>query len=124
MRIYAVMAQKERVLINARTKATLAAAKARGAVLGGDRGYRPLSGPDAAAAARMRRDGAERAAHRLAIEMGALSADGVTTHAGLARALMERGVATPRGGSFWTHTTVARVMGRVAKTPHDHRQSP
>jgi len=44
MRVYAAMAQKERELISERTKAALAAAKARGAVLGGDRGYRPLAG--------------------------------------------------------------------------------
>jgi len=113
MRIYAAMAQKERELISARTKAALAAAKARGAVLGGDRGYRPTSGPDAAAAGRVRREGAERVAHRLALEIAALQADGITSHAGLALALTERGVATPRGSSVWTHTTVARVISRV-----------
>ena len=41
MRIYAAMAQKERELISERTKAALAAARARGKALGGDRGYRP-----------------------------------------------------------------------------------
>lgn len=110
MRIYAAMAQKERELISARTKAALAAAKARGTVLGGDRGYRPSSGPDAAAAARVRREGAERSAYRLVLEMEALQADGVTSHAALARMLTERSVPTPRGGLIWTHTTVARVL--------------
>ena len=114
MRIYAAMAQKERELISERTRAALAAAKARGAVLGGDRGYRPAAGPDSAAATRVRREGAERAAHRLAFEVGALRGEGVTSLAGLAQGLMARGVATPRGGSVWTHTTVARVLGRVA----------
>jgi len=72
MHIYAAMAQKERELISARTKAALVAAKARGAVLGGDRGHRPSAGPDAAAAVRVRREGAQRAAHRLALEVGVL----------------------------------------------------
>ncbi|GGJ35504.1 recombinase family protein [Neoroseomonas lacus] len=64
LRIYAAMAQKERELISARTKAALTAAKARGKVLGGDRGYRPVSGPDASAAAAARQGAAERAALR------------------------------------------------------------
>jgi len=113
MRIYAAMAQKERELISARTKAALAAAKARGAVLGGDRGYRPAVGPDAAAAARARREGAERTAHRLALEVDQLRASGIVSYAGLARALMERGVATPQGGVVWTHTTVVRLSVRT-----------
>ena len=114
MRIYAAMAQKERELISERTRGALTAAKARGAVLGGDRGYRPLAGPDPAAAARVRRVGAERAAHRMALEVAALQQAGVSTMLGLAQALTERGVPAPRGGAVWTHTTVARVLRRVA----------
>ena len=92
----------------------LAAARACGALLGGDRGYRPPAGPDAAAAVRVRREGAERAAHRLAFEVAALRDAGIGTMQGLATALTERGVPAPRGGATWTHTTVARVLGRVA----------
>ena len=114
MRVYAALAQKERELIRERTRAALVAAKALGAVLGGDRGYRPAAGPCAAAAASMRGEAATRAAHRLSLEIDALREAGVTTLVGLARSLTERGVPTPRGGAVWTHTTVARVLGRVS----------
>jgi len=97
----------------ARTKAALAAAKARGAVLGGDRGYRPSAGPCARAAACVRGEVAVRTAHRLSLEIDTLRQEGVTTLVGLARSLTERGVSAPRGGAVWTHTTVARVLGRV-----------
>ena len=113
LRIYAAMAQKERELISERTKAALAAAKARGKVLGGDRGYRPSCGPDAAAAAAARRQAAERAAHRLELEIEHLRAEGVVGHAALARALTERNVPTPRRSPVWTHTTVARTLQRI-----------
>jgi hypothetical protein len=52
-------------------------------------------------------------AHRLALEIEALRAEGISAHQGLARALMERGVPTPRGSGIWTHTTVARLLARV-----------
>jgi DNA invertase Pin-like site-specific DNA recombinase len=114
MRVYAAMAQKERELISERTRAALAAAKARGRVLGGNRGYRPAAGPDAAAAAQARREAAERAAHRLVLEVEALACQGVLSHAEMARLLTARGVPTPRGGAVWTHTTVARVKALAA----------
>jgi DNA invertase Pin-like site-specific DNA recombinase len=114
MRIYAAMAQKERELISERTRVALAAAKARGAALGGDRGYRPASGPDAAAAAVARQQAAGRAAHRLALEVERLRADGVIGQAAMAWALNECGVPVPSGRGAWTHTTVARVLARTA----------
>ena len=111
MRVYAAMAQKEREVISERTRAALAAAKARGAVLGGDRGYRPSVPPCAAAASRTER--ADQPAYRLWFEVERLRAEGVSTLVGLARALKEQGVLSPRGDTTWTHTTVARLVGRV-----------
>ena len=89
LRIYAAMAQKERELISERTKAALADAKARGTVLGGDRGYRPASGPSAAAAAVARLGASDQAAHRLLLEVEAFRLIGITTHSRIAHALTE-----------------------------------
>jgi len=60
-----------------------------------------------------RREAAARAAHRLALEVARLGAEGVAGQAALARALMVRGVPTPSGTGAWTHTTVARVLARA-----------
>ena len=90
-----------------------AAATTRGAVLGGDRGYRPAVAPCAAAAANARAEEADRTAHRVRIEIERLQRNGVATLVGLARELTALGVPTPRRGCAWTHRTVARVMGRA-----------
>ena len=95
------------------TRAALAAAKASGAVLGGDRGYRPAAAPCAAAAAVARADEADRTAHRVRIEIKRLRQNGVMTLVGMARELTALGVPTPKRGFAWTHTTVARVIGRA-----------
>lgn len=117
LRIYAAMAQKERELISGRTRAALAAAKARGKVLGGDRGYRPAAGPDPAAACTARREAAARAAHQLALEVERLRAAGIEGHAALARELNARAVPSPGGRGAWTHTTVARILRRLSVIP-------
>ncbi|WP_255531736.1 recombinase family protein [Roseomonas sp. KE2513] len=116
VRVYAAMAQKDREFISERTRAALAAARARGAVLGGDRGWRPPAPPCTAAAAEARQEEAARTAHRPASGVEALRTEGVTTHLGLARTLTERSVPTPRGGAVWTHTTVARVIRRLEQS--------
>ena len=113
MRIYAAMAQKEHALISERTRAALATAKARGAVLGGDRGYRPSVAPCAAAAANARVGEADRTAHRVRLETERLQRGRVTTLVELARELTALRVPTPRPGCAWTHTTVERVIGRA-----------
>ena len=87
-------------------------------MLGGDRGYRPAAGPDAAAGALARAKAADRTAHRLLLEVERLRTTGVTSRQGLARALTEHGVPAPRGGGVWTHTTVARLLARIpAESP-------
>ena len=111
MRIYAAMAQKERELISERTKAALAAARARGKALGGDRGYRPSVGPDSCAARRCGRRWLIRPDTGLPWKWRCCAQSGIRSGTqGLARALSERGVPTPRGGNVWTHTTVARLL--------------
>ena len=107
------MAQTEREMISERTRAALAAAKARGKRPGGDRGYRPAAGPAALAAAVARREAAERTAHRLHLDLERLRTDRATSNAALARALNQHAVPTPTGAGAWTHTSVARVLART-----------
>ncbi len=113
-RIYAAMPQKQRELIGERTGAALAAARARGRVLGGDRGHRPAAGPDAAMAGAARSNAARRAAYRLALEVEAEKAVGATSVPEIAHGLNLRGVPTPAGSGRWTHATIARLTRRVA----------
>ncbi|MFC4170868.1 recombinase family protein [Microvirga sp. GCM10011540] len=109
VRIMAVLAEEERNMISERTKAALAAAKARGVRLGGDRGNLQAVGHDGRRiAAERRRADAEARAHDLAPQIKQLQAQGLSLR-GIASQFEERGYKTPRGGK-WTATQVSRVL--------------
>ncbi|GJD33999.1 recombinase family protein [Methylobacterium aerolatum] len=115
--ILVAFAEHEAEMISERTKAALAAAKARGVKLGGDRGYRPPAPPtglDTAKATALRQRKADHAAFAVLPIIERLRGEGVTSLGGLAKRLNEAGQPTPRGAGEWTATAVKRVLARVA----------
>ena len=91
--------------------AALAAAKARGKVLGGNRGAVLSEKARATGRAIQIKRAGERAAD-LGPMIRSLQQAGIDTLCAIARALSERGVPTARGGPRWTATQVARVLER------------
>jgi DNA invertase Pin-like site-specific DNA recombinase len=111
LHLEAVIAEDERRRISERTKAALAAAKARGTKLGGFRGY-SIPVEVAAEGRRVRSEKADKEAQALAPVLHQLQAGGITSAHGLARALNEKGVFAPRGGR-WQAAQVLRVLQRL-----------
>ena len=110
--ILALVAQKEREMISARTKAALAAAKARGVVLGGNRGkLDQIRGMGVANSVATRRAKAEERARDVLPTIEEIAASGASLHQ-IAAALIARGIPTPRGG-MWTATAVRRARARA-----------
>jgi DNA invertase Pin-like site-specific DNA recombinase len=105
----AAVAELEAGLISQRTKAALAAAKARGAKLGNPALRAGTPEAARAAAAAMANQARQRAATVLPYIEQARKA-GATTLAELAAALTARGVATPSGRGSWHPATVSRVL--------------
>ena len=114
LHIYAALAEQERRMISTRTKVALAAAKARGVALGGDRGYRPAAAPDARLGGEAVRQMADQHANGLAAIIAdvRVALGGVASLQAIARALEDRGIPTARGG-VWTATAVRRVLARA-----------
>jgi len=108
----AAVAELEAGLISSRTKAALAAAKARGQVLGGSRGG-VLSDHARAAGRRVQTSLAHRRAHDLAPVLAELRAEGKQTFAAIALGLMERGIPTARGSAKWSVQQVVRLQARL-----------
>jgi DNA invertase Pin-like site-specific DNA recombinase len=111
--IMAMVADEERRMISARTKAALAAAKARGKKLGGNRGA-VLTVAARAAGRQARTFRADTRAADLAPVIAELRGRGVVTLNGIAQALTERGIPTPRGRSAWSAVQVRRAMDRAS----------
>lgn len=107
--IMALVAEDEAERISARTKAALAAAKARGRTLGGFRGYRP-SEEDRKAAAAARTTKAQASAAAVLPTIRELQAAGITSLGGIARELSRRGIPTTRGAGAWQAVQVQRVL--------------
>jgi DNA invertase Pin-like site-specific DNA recombinase len=107
--IMAMVAEEERRAISERTKAALAAAKARGVKLGGrvENLKNAELGRQRGAAAR-RAKAASRTADLLPL-IDTIRAEGVTSSTGIAKALNERGIPTARGGR-WQAVQVQRIL--------------
>jgi DNA invertase Pin-like site-specific DNA recombinase len=107
LRLYAALAEKERALIAGRTRAALAAAKARGVKLGNpnieharERAIAVIKGE------------AERAAGNVLPIINEVRRAGATSLRQIAEALNSRGISTPRGG-VWHATSVRNVLARA-----------
>lgn len=105
--ILAAVAEHEREMISARTKAALQAAKARGVKLGGSDKGRDIT---------KARDGlvskADAFAAGVADVVKEIQGAGITSLNGIAKALTARGVQTARGGA-WTAKAVSNLLGRL-----------
>lgn len=107
LHLYAALAEKERALISARTKAALAAKKAAGAQLGN-----PRAGEAAVKAQAAHRASADRFAANVLPIIESVRSSGISSYLGIAEALNSRGIRTARGGR-WHATTVRNLLSRA-----------
>ncbi len=108
------VAELEAGLISERTKKALAAAKARGVQLGGDRGSLQAAnhkGREISREIRIKKAAARRT--DLQPILAEIRASGAISLGQIAKALNERGIRTPRGAE-WQPVQVRRVLGRIA----------
>lgn len=113
--ILAMVAQKEREMIAVRTKDALAAAKARGVKLGGDRGNLPaVAAKGALASVVARSKKAKERASDLAPMIASMTAEGLSLSQ-IANALNQQNISTARGGK-WQATQVSRVLAHLNKS--------
>jgi len=109
--VMALVAQQEREAISARTKAALAAAKARGASLGGRRRHTLPSHAAAAISAAVRSEAADRRARDVLVSVEQARVGGLLSLREIAAALDAQGIKAPRGGA-WSAAQIKRVLDR------------
>jgi DNA invertase Pin-like site-specific DNA recombinase len=107
LHLFAALAEKERAMIATRTKAALAAAKARGVALGGPK----LAKARVAAAASIKTLADRHAANVLPVIREIQRAGAASLHQ-IADALNARGISTPRGGQ-WYAKSVSNALARA-----------
>lgn len=106
------VAELEAGMISARTKAALAASKARGKKLGGFRG-RAGTAADTALARAARSKKADTQADALAPILSRIDPAGSASLRTVAASLNAEGIPTPRGQGIWTATAVSRLRERL-----------
>lgn len=113
--IMALVAQNEAEAISKRTKDALQAAKARGTVLGNPKGAAALKRADKGNvdAVAIIKATADNHAANLAPVIASLKAEGIVSLGGIAKALNERSMKTPRDGT-WHKTSVSNLLARLA----------
>jgi DNA invertase Pin-like site-specific DNA recombinase len=107
LHLYAALGEKERAMISVRTKSALAAAKARGVVLGGPK----LAQARVVAQAAIKTNADHHAANVLPLIRDAQK-HGAATLRDIAEALNARGISTARGGR-WHAMTVKNMLDRA-----------
>jgi DNA invertase Pin-like site-specific DNA recombinase len=123
--LLAAVAAEEARIVSARTKAALAAAKARGVRLGNPNGARALRGKQVGnhAAVAAIKSKAEQGAAETYQQIQAIVAEGgPSSLAAISRELNARRVRTPRGG-LWYPTSVKLVLDRFTSNPRDNHAS-
>jgi DNA invertase Pin-like site-specific DNA recombinase len=114
--IMAAVAQAERKAISTRTKEALAAAKARGVRLGGNRGNLEDLRKGPARSAEVRRIQASDRATKVLRQIDAIrNSEGSKTLRQIAEALNGRGITAPRGGR-WHAAQIKAVLARASRT--------
>ncbi|TIL49096.1 recombinase family protein [Mesorhizobium sp.] len=108
LHVYAAVSEQERLVISQRTKEALAQARLRGVKLGG-----PKLAEAQQRSQEVRGAQADAFARNIRPVIDQIRASGVSSLRGIATALNNRGIATPRGGP-WGPVQVSAVLSRTA----------